>query len=279
MTRPPRPLPASAAVYAGAMELSPGETRQPEPGLESAILAGQRGEAVVVDVLHVFAQWPMLVPSSTDSTDGVDPFRPVIFDKEGTAMMAVYTSPDRMVPVKEVAPYWATLSGLTVLKGLQPEVGIVINAGSGIGMELLPEAIPEFISMLEVLEAESPPEFGDAQTVLEQAIISAAIGKTSGSEATAVFAESDIFVPSHDAPTEYMSEISPVAFSRRDRPYVAVYSRAELIREPVTTDAGYIVKLAANSFSTIVGNGAGIIVNPGTAFEYLIGADALGAIA
>lgn len=261
------------------MELSPGETRQPEPGLESAILAGQRGEAVVVDVLHVFAQWPMLVPSSTDSTDGVDPFRPVIFDKEGTSMMAIYTSPDRMASVKEVAPYWATLSGLTVLKGLQPEVGVVINPGSGIGMELLPEAIAEFITMLAALEPESPPEFGEAQTVLEQAIISTAIGRTTAAEATAVFAESDVFVPSLTAPSEFMNEISPVAFSRRDRPYVAVYSRAELIREPVTEDAGYIVKLPANSFSTVVGNGAGIIVNPGTAFEYLIESATLTALA
>lgn len=247
--------------------------RDPEPGLESALAAGQRGEASIDEVMRVFVDWPLIVPSGTDFSTDADLFQPVVYDREGTPMMALFTSPDRLHAVADLAPFWTTLAGSAVLQGAAPGTGFVVNPGSRLGLELAPEAVERYAT----LETDAEPrDFGRDLTVLERAVVDLASRRIARHDFLAVLAESDVVVPSATPPDidsedhASLDGISPPVVDAGGVRHVAVYTHDELIRDEVLEASTYLLSLAATGFARAIVGDIGLIVDPGTAFEVTV---------
>jgi hypothetical protein len=247
--------------------------RDPEPGLESIMAAGMRGDATVDEVMTVFRDWPLIVPSGADFSRDASLFQPVVYDREGTPMMALFTSPDRLRTLAELAPYWTTLAGSAVLSGAQPGTGFVVNPGSRLGLELDPDAVAHFAGT-----ASEPHErsFGRAPTVLESVILDVAARRATRDGVLAVLAESDITVPSA-APLDPSAEreatldaLRPPIVESHGIRHIAVFSHADLIRDEAILEAVTRIELPATAFARAILGNLGLIVDPGTAFEFAL---------
>lgn len=107
---------------------TPSGPRPAEPGLECALLAGERGEMTMEEVLRVFVGWPVFVPSTADPAVGSAGVQPVILNSgDGSPLVAVFTSEDRIGAFAEQAPYLIELSGGMVATASTNGAGIVIN--------------------------------------------------------------------------------------------------------------------------------------------------------
>lgn len=106
--------------------------------LEHAASDEHAGEAVLDRIWgEIF-----FVPSGGDISRDSREFRPVLYPRGAATMMAVFTTLERVDDaISKLAPFVFTLTGANLISGLQPTVGLVINPGSTIGMELLPEAV------------------------------------------------------------------------------------------------------------------------------------------
>lgn len=75
--------------------------RMPEPGLETAIFAGRRGELHMVDIARIFAGWPVMIASHVDPMTEPGGPQPVIVNSPaGVPLVAVFTSPTRSAPTR-----------------------------------------------------------------------------------------------------------------------------------------------------------------------------------
>ena len=109
--------------------------------LEAALTRGQEGSLSMQTLLWVFASSTVFVPSGSDPGDKMEAFRPVLFERKQTPMMACYSALERAGNVRHLAPFMVTMTGWTVLAGMQPGQGIVVNPGSSIGFDIAPQGI------------------------------------------------------------------------------------------------------------------------------------------
>jgi hypothetical protein len=240
--------------------------------------AGQRGDASVDEVMRVFRDWPLIVPSAADFSTDTEDFRPLVYDRDGVPMMALFTSPDRLRTIAEFAPFWTTLAGSAVLSGAAPGTGFVVNPGSRLGMELDPPTVARFaIEAASAVEGEDAPrDFGRELTVLERAVVDLASRRTERGDFLAVLAESDIVVPSATPPDidaddrANLDGISPAVVDSGGVRHIAVYTHDELIREDVLDGSTYLLSLAATGFARAVLGEIGLMIDPGTAFEVTV---------
>jgi hypothetical protein len=246
--------------------------------------AGQRGDASLEQVMRVFRDWPLIVPSGKDFSGDASDFRPVVYDRDGVPMMALFTSPDRLHSVAELSPFWTTLAGSAVLSGAAPGTGFVINPGSTLGMEITPDAVAHFADAATGSEA-APLDFGRELTVLERAVLDLASRRTERAGLLAVLAESDIVVPSATPPdVDEMEQasldgISPPVLDVGGVRHIAIYSHEEFIRDDVLERSTYLLSLAATGFARAVVGHLGLILDPGTAFEVAVRPDEVALLA
>lgn len=116
------------------------------PDLELLIGRAMRGERL--DVIEAMLRTQLVVPSGGDVGPGFEGFVPVLFDRDGTPMLAVFAALERMSTVTHLAKFAITMSGRDVVTRLPGEHGIVLNPGHDIGLEILPEAVETIIARL-----------------------------------------------------------------------------------------------------------------------------------
>jgi hypothetical protein len=251
-------------------ELRPGETRPPNPGIETALAAAMSGEIDMGTFLKLFADSGVIVVSGADFSDGPELFQPMMFTRDGVERMAVFTARDRAEAWRSKAPFSATMLGRRVFEGLAPGVGLVVNPGSGLGFEMAPGGIPTILAELAtVAELDTP----DPEVRLEQAIVDAQSGHIDPGTLLAIFGGSQVYVLSHTD-----DGLTPITFQREGVPtLVGVFTRtdhaqqfAEEVEFALHVNAGW---LAAN-----LPEGVGIVVNPGTATPWEISADVVASV-
>jgi len=104
-------------------------------------------------VLAEFWTESFVVPSGQDISQDPSRFQPVLFPRESDQMMAVFTDGSRIPPeVSRIAPFVVRLSGRDLLRGLRPGVGLVINPGSTLGLEILPDSVASIIKTFEATD-------------------------------------------------------------------------------------------------------------------------------
>lgn len=112
--------------------------------LEAAIRSGQAGTADMNDVLAQFVNALIVVPTATEVTEDMNDLQPVLFDREGTPMLAAFSHIDR-VPneVIDVAKYAVEIPAAELVQAIPAETGLVINPGNVEGFEMLPEGVQQ----------------------------------------------------------------------------------------------------------------------------------------
>ncbi|WP_423923132.1 SseB family protein [Frigoribacterium sp. 2-23] len=119
------------------------ENREPT-ALEQAISRGQAGEGDMNAVLAEFVNAQVVVPTATDAQESLNDLQPVLFDREGTPMLAAFTHADMIgEQVKGVAQYSAILPAAELVQAIPAQTGLVVNPGNSEGFEMLPEGVAQ----------------------------------------------------------------------------------------------------------------------------------------
>ncbi|MGA1812139.1 SseB family protein [Frondihabitans sp. 4ASC-45] len=119
------------------------EARESTP-LEAAIANGQAGQGDMNDVIAQFVNALIVVPTATEVTDDLNELQPVLFDREGMPMLAVFTHIDRIPPqVADVASYAVQLPAAELVQAIPAETGLVVNPGNPEGFEMLAEGVQQ----------------------------------------------------------------------------------------------------------------------------------------
>lgn len=241
------------------------QEREPEPGFESVLAAAQRGEAAFGAVLSALAEAPILVPSGADFAGRPEAFQPLLFTSPaGDPMMAVFSAGDRMARYVDTAPYAATLSGRRVLEGLQPGCGLVLNAGSRLGMEIPPQDVANLLAAMPP----APPEPGHS-LALERAILDCRLGVLPPSTVLEVLARSSVYIASRRPIGDLMSDILPLAFAHHGEECVGVFTRLAYL-DAFREQAPRGVHLPVPEFVKVLVPGVGLVVNPGESWAFFL---------
>ncbi len=244
--------------------------RDPEPGFESVLAAAQRGEAAFGDVLRALAEAPILVPSGAEFAGAPEAFRPLLFTSPaGDPMMAVFSAGDRLARYADIAPYAATLSGRRVLEGLRPGCGLVLNAGSRLGMEIPPQDVGKLLAAMPP----PPPEPGHS-LALERIILDCRLGVQPPSAVLATLARSSVYIASRRPVGDLMSDILPLAVDHHGAECVAVFTRLAYL-EVFQEQAPQGVHLPVPEFARVLVPGVGLVVNPGQSWAFFASPDEL----
>lgn len=137
---------ASAKLYAAAHihVVSPEVFKMddnPRNVLEIALTRGREKFLSMQTILWVFASSTIYVPSGSDPGEDLARFQPILFERDGTQMIACYSELDRGEGITHIAPYMVTMTGLKLLTGVPSDQGIVLNPGSTIGFDIAPQGI------------------------------------------------------------------------------------------------------------------------------------------
>ncbi|MBA3440007.1 MAG: SseB family protein [Pyrinomonadaceae bacterium] len=97
------------------------------------------------DFLRELIDGDLYILSASDVNKDSSGFKPLIFDRQGVPMAAVFTIPERASMYAEVAPYMIQMNGRKMFDWMPPGYGIVINPGHQLGMEILPHGVKEII--------------------------------------------------------------------------------------------------------------------------------------
>jgi len=123
----------------------PPEEIVPTNAVERAIVDGRAGHADSRSVAEAVWVAPLIVPSGVPA-QGLHELAPIIFDREGVPMIAVFSDPSRVQELAAEAPYFIVLSGRELMTRMTPGHGLVINPRTlPIGMEISPEGIAETV--------------------------------------------------------------------------------------------------------------------------------------
>jgi len=107
--------------------------------LEATIVAARDGGSELSDVLLAFEQSRVIVPSRTDLPDGnLRSLDPLVFDRDGTPMLAVFSHPDRIGEFVAEAPFALELFGADLVAVTPEGSGLILNPRDEIGLEVVP---------------------------------------------------------------------------------------------------------------------------------------------
>lgn len=111
--------------------------------LELLLEKAQNGEIDFDTFMKNFLIEEIIVPSSVKIIDGN--FEPLLFNKEGTYMMASFTSSDLLSLYMNEVEQYLVISGKQTLEQIPDGIGIVINPGYKIGFDISPKGIKQVL--------------------------------------------------------------------------------------------------------------------------------------
>lgn len=114
---------------------------EPRNELEASLLSAKNQEIPVPTFLRQLTQSDLALPSATEVKDDGTGFSPIIYDKQGTKMLGVFTDKTRIGELNHIAQYCLTMNGLQVLRRIPSGYGLVINPGLEVGLDLSPDGI------------------------------------------------------------------------------------------------------------------------------------------
>ena len=244
--------------------IRPGETREPLPGIETALAAAMAGQLGMGDFLRQFADAGVIVAANSARTE------PMTISSDGVPLVVVFTARDRANSWSDRAPHSSVMLGRRVFEGLDPDTGLVVNPGFGLGFEMQPGGVP---TILAELVASADPDLPDPSIELEQAVLDAQSGDATPEQLLATFGSSQVYVLSHSD-----DGLSPITFLRDGEPgLVGVFTRpahaqqfAEGLSFAMYVDAAWLAKS--------LDDGVGIVVNPGTPTPWELSPEVVAAI-
>ena len=112
---------------------------------ETFLAAAMGGQMPMAEFMKIFLASTVELPSANEvHADGAG-LIPILFDKEGTNMLALFTHKDRIAPFRERASYCVSMKAIDVLRRLPPGYGVVINPGGKFGFDISSEGVREIL--------------------------------------------------------------------------------------------------------------------------------------
>ncbi|RWZ52716.1 SseB family protein [Labedella phragmitis] len=114
---------------------------------EEGIRRGMMGLAPVSDVLATLWRSNGIILSGTVTTGSMAELQPLYVPKGEIRMLAMFTHGERVPPeAGEAAPYALSIPVSALFPTLGPLIGVVVNPGSRLGLEISPEGVAEAIA-------------------------------------------------------------------------------------------------------------------------------------
>jgi hypothetical protein len=113
--------------------------------IEALLQSAMDGKTPIGSFMKAFvASDVVLLTGSLVTPDGSG-FDPLLFDKQGTLHVAVFTHMERVGFHSQQAPHTIRMQMLEVLKRVPGGYGVVVNPGTSLGLELSPAGIGEIL--------------------------------------------------------------------------------------------------------------------------------------
>lgn len=117
----------------------------PQTPIETLLQTAMSGTLPIGAFMQAFvASEVVLLTGSLVTPDGSG-FDPLLFDKQGTLHVAVFTDPARVGHHAEQAPHTLRWLMLDVLRRVPGGYGVVVNPGTSLGFEISPAGIGEIL--------------------------------------------------------------------------------------------------------------------------------------
>jgi hypothetical protein len=85
------------------------------------------------------------LPTATEVFSDGSGFTPVLFDKNGTTMLAAFTAKERIGQLVDIAKFCMVMKGSDLLLRMPKGFGLVVNPGLELGFEVSPSGIREIV--------------------------------------------------------------------------------------------------------------------------------------
>jgi len=117
----------------------------PQTPIEALLQSAMDGKTPIGAFMKAFvASDVVLLTGSLVTPDGSG-FDPLLFDKQGTLHVAVFTHMERVGFHSQQAPHTIRMQMLEVLKRVPGGYGVVVNPGTSLGLELSAAGIGEIL--------------------------------------------------------------------------------------------------------------------------------------
>ncbi|OBU69809.1 hypothetical protein A9K58_03830 [Stenotrophomonas maltophilia] len=117
----------------------------PQTPIETLLKAAMDGAVPIRGFMEAFvASEVVLLTGSLVTPDGSG-FDPLLFDKQGTLHVSVFTDPSRVGIYSQQAAHQIRWRMLDVLRRVPGGYGVVINPGTPLGFEISPSGIGEIL--------------------------------------------------------------------------------------------------------------------------------------
>lgn len=119
---------------------------EPKNSLEVALGQAQIGKVSMPDLLQLMVAADLFIVSVEDVLGGAPGLHPLLFDRAGVPMAAVYTDLSHTELAKSQVKSVVRMKGANIFRNTPPGYGIVINPGFDTGLELLPEGVRNVVN-------------------------------------------------------------------------------------------------------------------------------------
>ncbi len=113
--------------------------------LESAIRAAHAGTLSSAEVVRTLATGKLAIPTQRDPHGDLSEIRAVVLDKEGKSFVAAFTTVERAQALRNLAGYCMLVDTLAFLTPLEADLGLVINPGTDVVMEISAEGVRRIV--------------------------------------------------------------------------------------------------------------------------------------
>ena len=237
--------------------------RQPEPGLEEAMVAGRAGAMIG----HLIDAPVIVLLTDVDGTK--QPF--TVSHQSGSSMLPVFTALDKVqeflhrAPFAPTAPLARTIGGREALSGLQGGAGLVINLGSPPSAEIPGQDIPG------ILEKAGPAPEQPRSYAVERAAKDARNGTLEQKYLIGELVKARMYVISPD-PSE--GGLRPFFFENDGKKAVAVFTRLDYAK-PFVGEGASALYMPTVELIRGMSDDLALIVDPGLEWVNVVPPDQL----
>lgn len=113
--------------------------------LEAAIRAAHAGTLPSAEVVRTLATGKLAIPTQRDPHGDLSELRAVVLDKDGKSFVAAFSTVERAEALRNLAGYCMMVDTMTFLTPLDTDLGLVINPGTDVVMEISAEGVRRIV--------------------------------------------------------------------------------------------------------------------------------------
>jgi len=118
----------------------------PVNALEKELERARDGRSLMSNFRRLLSEVDLIVPSGSEIMPDGSGFRPILFDKDGTQMLACFTAMERIGDFSRLAPYCLSIKGSEFLQRIPAGYGLVVNPGQPVGFDVTQGALRKIVS-------------------------------------------------------------------------------------------------------------------------------------